>query len=169
LASNFLVFGYGIFSQETGIAFYQFSNIRQPALDSAFFVSYRDPDFALDSLGGKYLVMVGPNGKIFFSKKDVVSSVREVNLSPTNFSLEQNYPNPFNPTTVIRFQISYSTFVTLRVYDVLGREVALLVNEVKGVGEHEIVFDASGLASGIYFCRLLAGSFHLTRKMVLLQ
>ncbi len=85
------------------------------------------------------------------------------------YSLEQNYPNPFNPNTTIKYQIPELSFVTLKVYDVLGSEVAILVNEEKSVGRYEIEFDATILSSGIYFYRIQAGSFVETKKMVLMK
>jgi len=92
----------------------------------------------------------------------------EVGL-PTVFSLEQNYPNPFNPTTKIKYQIVNAGFVNMRVYDVLGNEVATLVNEEKAAGNYAVEFDGSTLTSGIYFYKLQAGIFIETKKMVLLR
>ena len=86
-----------------------------------------------------------------------------------NFSLEQNYPNPFNPTTSIAFSIPQSTFVTLKVYDVLGNEVATLVNEFKAVGSYEVEFNSSDLSSGMYFYKLEAGKYSTIKKMVLIR
>ncbi|MBK7379471.1 MAG: T9SS type A sorting domain-containing protein [Ignavibacteriales bacterium] len=93
---------------------------------------------------------------------------------PEIFSLEQNYPNPFNPTTRIKFEIpgqarNANTLVTLKVYDVLGNEVAILVNEEKPAGKYEVTFDASQLSSGIYFYTLKAGTFVETKKLILLK
>ena len=90
-------------------------------------------------------------------------------LKPLSFTLEQNYPNPFNPTTDVRFEIGEGGFVSLRVYDVLGRAVATLVDEELKPGSYERVFDATGLASGTYLCRLMAGSYVATRKILLLR
>jgi hypothetical protein len=90
-------------------------------------------------------------------------------IFPLTPLLEQNYPNPFNPTTIINYQISELSFVTLKVYDVLGNEIATLVNEEKPIGSYEVKFDASSLPSGVYFYRLQAGSFVETKKMVLLR
>jgi len=86
---------------------------------------------------------------------------------PLTFSLGQNYPNPFNPTTAMSYQLSANSFVTLKVFDILGREVATLVNEVQRPGIYRVKWDASGLPSGIYFCRMHAGEFVATRKAVL--
>ena len=81
----------------------------------------------------------------------------------------QNFPNPFNPITTIKYQIPKLSFVTLKVYDVLGKEIAILVNEEKSAGEYEIEFDGNNLTSGIYFYRLQAGNFVETKKMVILK
>lgn len=88
---------------------------------------------------------------------------------PEEFTLSQNYPNPFNPTTVIRYDVPRTGLVTLKVYDVLGREVKTLVNRIEKPGAHEVRFDGAGLSSGVYFYRLSAGSFSRTIKMMLLK
>ena len=85
------------------------------------------------------------------------------------FNLFQNYPNPFNPTTKIKYEISKTGLVTLKVYDVLGREVATLVNEEKLSGSYEVEFDGSNLSSGVYFYRMRAGDFIDTKKFVLIK
>ncbi len=86
-----------------------------------------------------------------------------------DYSLSQNYPNPFNPSTVIGYQLPVSGNVTLKVFNVLGREVTTLVNEYKEAGKHSVEFDAAGLPSGVYFYRLNADSFSETKKMILLR
>ncbi|MCW9095049.1 MAG: T9SS type A sorting domain-containing protein [Ignavibacteriaceae bacterium] len=85
------------------------------------------------------------------------------------FELNQNYPNPSNPTTTIKFQIPELSFVTIKVFDVLGSEITTLVNEEKAIGSYEVEFDASRLSSGIYFYQLKSGDFVETKKMVLLR
>ncbi len=87
----------------------------------------------------------------------------------TGFSLDQNYPNPFNPETAISYQLAANSLVTLRVYDFLGRSVATLVNGRQQAGTHTVRFNAGRLASGVYFCRLEAGSSVQVRKMLLLR
>jgi hypothetical protein len=99
---------------------------------------------------------------------DVVSDVED-QTQPLAFQLEQNYPNPFNPSTKINYQISQNDFVSLKIYNVLGDEVATLVNENKPAGNYEVTFDASLLSSGTYFYKLQAGSFVETKKMMLLK
>ena len=97
-------------------------------------------------------------------------SVKQLNNKiPDNYQLEQNYPNPFNPTTTIKFSISKSSYVTLKVYDILGNEITSLLNENKIAGNYTVEFNAGNLASGIYFYRLQAGSFTQTKKMILLR
>jgi len=93
----------------------------------------------------------------------------ENNSIPTVYRLEQNYPNPFNPTTKIKWQSPSAGYQTLKIYDVLGNEVATLVNEYKNAGSYEVNFDASKVSSGIYFYQLQAGSFIETKKMLLLK
>ncbi|HSW55229.1 MAG TPA: T9SS type A sorting domain-containing protein, partial [Ignavibacteriaceae bacterium] len=88
---------------------------------------------------------------------------------PVAYSLEQNYPNPFNPSTTIRYQIPKEGMVTLKVYDILGAEVATLVNEEKIAGRYEVNFNASSLASGVYIYRLNVNDYVSVKKMVLLK
>jgi len=97
------------------------------------------------------------------------TGVEQISEIPEKFNLEQNYPNPFNPATTINYQIIINDFVPLKVYDILGNEVANLVNEEKPAGSYEINFDASSLSSGTYFYKLQAGSFIETKKMILLK
>ena len=92
----------------------------------------------------------------------------EPNL-PSKFSLQQNYPNPFNPSTSIKYTIDSRQFVNLKVYDLLGREVATLVNEDKPSGNYEVNFIANGLSSGVYFYKLVSGNFVETKKMILMR
>jgi hypothetical protein len=93
----------------------------------------------------------------------------EENILQKDFVLYQNYPNPFNPTTKIEFRIADFGFVSLIVYDVLGNEIATLVNEEKPVGRYEIEFDASSLPSGVYFYTLRSNNFMATKKLVLMK
>jgi hypothetical protein len=88
---------------------------------------------------------------------------------PAHFTLDQNYPNPFNPTTVVSFQLPVAGNVTLVVYDMVGREVSVLVDERKDAGVYEVRFDGSNLASGVYFYRLHAGNFVATKRLLLLK
>jgi hypothetical protein len=104
------------------------------------------------------------NGSFEYSKV-----VEVIIKTPTEFSLLQNYPNPFNPTTTISWQSPVNSWQTLKIFDVLGNEVAILVNEEKSAGEYELEFNASDLSSGLYFYRLEAGNFIETKKMVLLK
>ena len=89
--------------------------------------------------------------------------------TPAAFSLSQNHPNPFNPTTTINYDIPARSYVTLVVYDILGRRVETLVNGEKQPGHYEATFGASRLPSGVYLYRLQAGSFTSVRKMILVK
>jgi hypothetical protein len=98
------------------------------------------------------------------------SQVAIVNLGmPDKFILDQNYPNPFNPTTRISFYVPQNSFVTLKIYDLLGTEISTLVNEDRVAGYHKIEFDATQLSSGIYFYKLSAGNFSDMKKMTILK
>ncbi len=88
---------------------------------------------------------------------------------PSRFTLSQNYPNPFNPSTTIKFELPRASLVSLTVYDILGRQVSVLVNERREAGVHEVKFDGSGPSSGVYFYRLTAGQYVECRQMVLMK
>ncbi|MBX2991225.1 MAG: T9SS type A sorting domain-containing protein [Bacteroidetes bacterium] len=112
---------------------------------------------------GVYAQELNLNGEL-----GVIASVRQsVSELPGSYELHQNYPNPFNPSTTISYQISTITHVSLNVYDVLGREVAVLLSELKEAGTHQLTVDASNLASGVYFYRLRAGAYVDSKKMIL--
>ena len=108
--------------------------------------------------------------QIDFSGQYEYSDEIEIDVAgPLTFALEQNYPNPFNPSTIIHYALPEKSNVELIVYDILGNEVATLVNEEKPAGSYEVEFSATGLPSGIYFYRIQAGSFVETKKMVLMK
>lgn len=104
-----------------------------------------------------------------FSDFTVTDVNNQKPIAPENFYLFHNYPNPFNPSTVIRYQIPEAGLVSLKVYDLLGREVASLVDEIKPAGSYEVKFDASELSSGVYFYRLQSGDFISARKLILIK
>lgn len=95
--------------------------------------------------------------------------VAAVNQTPGSYALHQNFPNPFNPTTVIGYDIPVSGYVSLKVFDLLGRERVSLVNGDQSAGSHQVTFDASKLASGTYFYQLQAGSYTETKKLLLVK
>ncbi|MEK9137571.1 MAG: T9SS type A sorting domain-containing protein, partial [Bacteroidota bacterium] len=99
-----------------------------------------------------------------------VVAVNEIaGSTPTEFRLEQNYPNPFNPSTTISYQLSTSTLVSLKVFDILGREITTLVNEVNTPGRYSVTWNAVNFSSGVYFCRFAAGGHTEIRTMVLIK
>jgi len=114
---------------------------------------------------------VGDNGTILKTTDGGVTFIgdEEIIKIPEDYLLSQNYPNPFNPTTNIQYAVSIRQFVTLKVYDVLGNEIATLVNEEKTAGSYAVEFNGDGLTSGVYFYRLQTGSFVETKKMVLIR
>ncbi len=100
-----------------------------------------------------------------FSYSNVVKAT--IDYTPKNFALSQNYPNPFNPSTKISWQSPIASWQTLKVYDILGNEVATLVDEFREAGSYEIDFSASQLTSGVYVYKIIAGNFSDTKKMIL--
>ena len=116
---------------------------------------------------------MGSNANEGVWKRPLSEMITDVNQKatnlPTNFSIEQNYPNPFNPTTTINYSLPKASLVTIKVYDILGREVATLVNVQKVTGNYEVQFNAAKLASGVYFYRMQAGDFVETKKLLLLK
>jgi hypothetical protein len=106
---------------------------------------------------------------LYLIKFDNVSGVENNNTLVKDFTLSQNYPNPFNPSTSISYNIPNPAFVSLKVYDMLGKEVAVLVNEEKPAGTYNVEFNAKNLASGIYFYKMQAGNFTITKKLTLLK
>ena len=98
---------------------------------------------------------------------DKIAWYENLGPTPTSLALMQNYPNPFNPSTKISYQIQEVSFVTLKVYDVLGNEIETLVNTEKPAGTYEITWNAIDLPSGVYFYRIVAGDFVETKKMIL--
>ncbi|MGB5528359.1 MAG: T9SS type A sorting domain-containing protein, partial [Ignavibacteriaceae bacterium] len=99
----------------------------------------------------------------------IVSVDDEINAQPEDYNLYQNYPNPFNPSTTIRYSVIKPDVVRIKIYDILGREVKTLVNELKQAGTYEVQFNASEIASGIYLYRIESGNFVQTKKMILLK
>ncbi len=121
------------------------------------------------SLSDGFLYAVTSQGYIYRSNSKVTAIQTLKDNRPENFMLSQNYPNPFNPTTTIRYSIPKASFVSLKVYDALGREVLTLVNEEKSPGNYSVVFDGSKFSSGVYFYRMYAGGFEKIKKLILLK
>jgi hypothetical protein len=103
------------------------------------------------------------------SLTDKITGLNNAVTTPISFNLSQNYPNPFNPSTIINYSVPNESFVTIKVFDLLGREIKTLVNDEKPAGKYSITFNGGNLSSGIYFYSITAGSFHQTKKMVLLK
>jgi len=133
----------------TEIVYYSF--IDKPVLNTDSKLFYRLKQIDLDGT---------------FSYSDIISVIFDV---PGGFALNQNYPNPFNPSTIISYQLKTDVFVSLKVYDFIGREISTLINEIKPAGKHEVIFDAKDLPSGTYFYTLIAGDFISTKKMMLIK
>jgi len=133
------------------------------------------PNFGVTGVMGEYASgeMSGVNYSMLFGTENligvIVSANEEHPLIPLSTDLFQNYPNPFNPVTTIKFTLKNVSRVELVVYDMLGAEVQRLVDEEKPAGEYKIPFNGTGLASGVYIYRLVAGDFVSVKKLVLLK
>ena len=132
------------------------------------------------SLSVKYLGLSLKNPIIVSSSglTSTVDKIKEIEVKllkdfegniPLEFELFQNYPNPFNPSTIIKYQIPDISFVTVKVFDVLGSEIATLVNEELPAGNYNIKYDPINLPSGVYFYRIKSGKYTQARKMILLR
>jgi photosystem II stability/assembly factor-like uncharacterized protein len=134
-------------------------------------LSFADDNTGI-AVGENGAVLLTTFGEIFYDDAGRSSSMLKLRIGSSiqeKFILEQNFPNPFNPKTQIRYQVGETGLVKFSVYDVLGRLVSVLVNEVKKAGSYIIEFDGTNLSSGIYFYHLQAGDFSMTKKMVLLK
>ncbi len=130
------------------------------------FANQYDLRVFIDRVTG-YLYVTSTKGLWRYYKP--VTGTQTVSGPPSQFILYPNYPNPFNPTTVIDYQLPRDSHVTLKVYDILGSEVAALVDGEVSAGYHEVTFDGSKFASGVYFYRISAGSYNQTKKMLLIK
>ena len=156
------------------LAWSQNSAVRWSAFDMGFAMPASSTT-AAQSVIGQPLVGIaqGANTRIasgFLTPfPGLVLSINEQPALPLSYGLSQNYPNPFNPTTTIQFELPEWTTVTLIIYNLLGQEVALLINEEKPAGVYKLRFDALNLSSGVYFYTLRAGNFVQTKKLIVLK
>jgi len=139
------------------------------------------PDVTIDSMGNvvlttntlaikpQFFILAG--GQLNVITESVAVSVEnEQKIAlPENFKVSQNYPNPFNPETVITYQIAKSSRVSLKIFDISGRLIETLVNHTQSAGEYSVIFNASNLPSGMYYYRINAGKFKITKKMTLIK
>ena len=151
------------------------------SLNKIFFSSdqgntWHSESFPLETLASLFFSdantwwVTGQNSLVLKNTNSGITNIQGLHSSsPYNFYLFQNYPNPFNPSTKISYSVASLSRVILKVYDILGREVVVLVNEEKPTGRHEVNFNASSLASGVYFYQIKAGSFIQTKKLMLLK
>jgi hypothetical protein len=128
-------------------------------------INYRDAEIQNIVIGE----MNGTSEVNVILNPDGVTAVDDNSLTVTQFELSQNYPNPFNPSSTISFSIPSSGLVTLKVYDALGKEVAVLLNEVKEPGSYNVKFNAENLSSGIYLYKMQSGNYTATKKMILMK
>ena len=134
------------------------ADINGDGYDELFIMSPGNPDYN------------NPLGKVYiYSHKKLIDVKENKQTTPYKFDLYQNYPNPFNPNTVIRYQLSVTSHINLKVYNILGKEIRTLVDELQRAGEHTINFNGSGLSSSVYFYRLTAGHFVIQKSMLLLK
>jgi hypothetical protein len=163
-----------------------------PAIVTSSFYGYSTSYFIADTImpgkaywvrvneGGKLILSSGASANVYSKNRIQIVPISElpppppggitgINEAPEQFALEQNYPNPFNPTTRINYALPVSEHVTLKVYNMLGQDVATLVNEIQDGGYKSVTFDANSLPSGVYTYRLIAGTFTEVKKMILIK
>ncbi len=153
-----------LISNDNGNSFYQLNN-GYPFNTSVCSFNYNNNYLFSGTLNGFYRQPV-------VSNLMAITEVEEENnneVIPSAYALHQNFPNPFNPSTTISFSIPNTEFVTLKIYDSVGKEVETLVNENLPAGSYNKQFNATNLASGVYFYRLQAGSYYQTNKMILMK
>ncbi len=133
------------------------------------------PIFSSDNNGGMIMTYWTTNGGIYtqhsgrYGQVGVITNVHELNNVPTNIILNQNYPNPFNPETVIKYSIPRKEFVSIKIFDVTGREINSLVNTIQEAGTYIVKWNAINIPSGVYFYQLTTPSFTQTKKLLLLK
>jgi hypothetical protein len=154
----------------------QNANISWSSFNMGYAVSSSFGTKAQSVVGQSFIGRMSEDGRIIESGfladtlfRGTVVSVIDEPVIPAEFRLEQNFPNPFNPGTTIQFQLPAESHVTLIIYDVLGQEVATLIDEKREAGKYIMQFDGSNITSGIYFYRLHAGSYIETKKFMLLK
>jgi len=125
------------------------------------------PDLAVTSMGFVFAATFG-NG-VYRTTQPTTSVGEDAHQPPETFLLRQNYPNPFNPSTVIRYQLPFRGFTSLKVFDLIGREIETLIEMEQPPGLYEATWEAGGVASGVYIARLTAGTFVASRKLVLVR
>jgi hypothetical protein len=123
--------------------------------------------FAFDTNGFAY---IGSEGMGLYRSTESITSVGDItNGSPMKYTLEHAYPNPFNPMTTIRYQLPIQSHVTLKIFDILGRDVATLVDDIEEPGYKSVRFNAQDLASGVYYYRIKAGNYCETKILLLIK
>ncbi len=141
--------------------------------DEGKLYGFADPDITMGqqpiAANGYWPTFKGNNRRTGYLGEIAVGNISSEEVLPFNFYLAQNFPNPFNAMTTIKYRLKNKSKVTIRVIDIIGREIATLIDEYKPAGNHQIIWSASGYASGIYFYRITAGDFQQIRKMILLR
>lgn len=153
----------GIFYSDDGGSNWAAMNDGLPAINGFY------PTFSFLYVNAEDVVYAGTYDQGLFIGGDNPTTIDPHQNVPAQFSLRQNYPNPFNPTTTIGFSIAAPGFVKLTLYDILGKEIATIVNEERAAGDYTVEFNAGKLSSGIYFYQLEAGGFKQTRRMILMR
>lgn len=131
--------------------------------------TYSSPEFDLEMKLRPNPENSKPDLGAYENSNGILVSINEEPFSVDKFELFQNYPNPFNPSTKIKYSLPEDSYVELKLFDVLGREVAMIVNNEQDQGFYEVEFNASQLASGVYLYKIQAGKYIKTRKMILMK
>ncbi len=166
-ASDTTIIGSGVFSIGAAVSQYDFFSLDIIYFDTGI-PNWANITISIIDTSGTTSGHVGST--MWADDFDIIVGIDDIiSDNPTEYELYQNYPNPFNPSTIINYQVPELSFVTLRVYDVLGSEIETLVNKEKPMGSYTVEFSAQNLPSGVYFYQLKAGDFIQTKKMVLMK
>lgn len=167
--NNTIVVGNGASEPSEG-KYYRFNNNLQSGsvLMSAPYNYYSGPAFGGHALAPT--VLMSGSGTQIYTKYTIIDEITPISsVTPNNFNLYQNFPNPFNPETLIKFDISSNQFIQLKIFDAMGKETETLVNGTLNSGTYQIKWNAGKYSSGVYYCKLIAGDYAATKKMLYIK
>ena len=147
----------------------QVSNTNFPGWSSRLYIPTAIELYSTTDLGAIWVGTNGANKRLYFNRMNAAVGISNNDIVPSKYILSQNYPNPFNPSTNINFEIPKNEFVTLKVFDNLGKEIQTLVSGEIKAGSYNYTFYAANISSGVYYYKITAGNFAAVKKMILIK